>query len=300
MTPSISLLIPSFNRAEVIKHVWQSWLEQEYVAQVVLIDDGSTEDYAPLLAFLKPQFAERGVELTYLRNEERIGSPASKNKGLAVCTGSHILTTDDDIILAKGMCQRLWAFSRVHPNDVIGARIVYLKDDETVEQSLKKADSDTRPYCNTDTMTLTPWVLTPNEEAVKVPFVTAVALWPRKLFDQGLRYFEAYGGNGYREETDPQITAQSRYGAQVWYLPTALCYHLPPHLAYSAAGGQRRGGMLWFEYWVLKNNFVFFKRHGEFLKRCWGISTGRATRALLAERFSTRRLKLLLKKVAGR
>ena len=291
MPVTVSLLVPTYNRAEVIAHIWKSWLAQPEVVQLVLVDDGSTQDYRPLLTVLAAACAERGVTLTYLRNDERQGSPAAKNRGIEHCTGEYVLTTDDDIELNADMTHQLLEFTRQHPNAVAGARVVYRRNDEDNAAALARSNGDARAYFRLPHLTLTPWVDT--GAPLRTPFVTAVALWPRRYFKQGLRYFTEYGGNGYREETDPQLTVQHCYGAEVWYVPQACCYHLPPRLAYASASGQRRGGRLWFEYWVLRNNVTFLGRHAAYLRNTWNVSYGQALLALLGERFGPQRFKAL-------
>lgn len=294
--PSISLLVPTYNRADVIARIQDSWMELRGLSQLVLVDDGSTQDYGPLVASLKEAGKAKGVEVVYLKSATREGSPAAKNKGLAYCTGNFILTTDDDITLDPDMAINLLAAGKHKgPKAVMGARVVYRKDGESEEEALRRAQLDHSTYFNARGLTVVPW--SEQVEPVRTPFVTAVALWPADLFKQGLRYFTEYGGNGYREETDPQLTAQSTYGASVWYCANAICYHLPPSQAYGQKSGQRRGGWLWYEYWVMKNNVTFLRRHGKWLKNDWNISPTMAFMGLAWDRFGGPRWKALFRKL---
>ncbi len=295
----VSLLVPTYNRADVIGRIWRSWMAQAEVAELVLVDDGSTQDYRPIVQALQAGCDAAGKRFVYLRNETRQGSPAAKNRGLQHCTQPFVLTTDDDIDLHPSMTARLLKTAAEHPNSLIGARVVYRKDGESCDDAHRRSDADTNTrYFNYDKLTVVAWLQLP--EPIKVPFVTAVALWPRQLFERGLRWFEGYGGNGYREETDPQLAAQAQYGAEVWYDSHAVCYHLPPSQAYAQQSGQRRGGFFWFEYWVLRNNWVFLQRYAAWLKSTWNLSRWTALRELLQERFGPRRAGVLLRRVAAR
>lgn len=292
---SVSLLVPTYNRADVIARIWKSWLALRGLTQIVLVDDGSSQDYQPLLQELRAAAYSQNVELVYLKRDAREGSPAAKNEGLAHCTGDYIITTDDDITLAPDMAETLIEAARAKgPNAVIGARVVYRKDGESEEQALARSRQDRSEYFNPKGLTLVPWA--EHAELVRTPFVTAVALWPAHLFKAGLRYFTGYGGNGYREETDPQLSAQSQYGATIWYCAPAICYHLPPAQAYGQKSGQRRGGILWYEYWVVRNNVTFLRRHGQWMKTAWGLPPVATFFGLLKERVGLKRWLTLLKK----
>lgn len=293
MERTVTLLVPSYNRLHALELIWQSWLDQPAIREIVLVDDGSTQDYAPFVTKLCAAALPAGVRVTYVRSETRRGAPAARNLGLRECHGDHILTTDDDIRLAPRMVEHLLALGAAARTPVIaGARVIYPRDGEAYLDAKSRSDADTGAYFRLPELLLTPW-LNPGRH-LRTPTVTAVALWPRELFERGLRWHEGYGGNGYREETDPQLTAQATYGAKVWYVPAAECYHLPPAQAYIGASGQRRGGLLWFEYWVLRNNLLFWWRHGAYLSRHWGASRLLGVLSLAATRVDPRRIRSML------
>ncbi|TXG76609.1 glycosyltransferase [Patescibacteria group bacterium] len=275
MAPTLTILAPTHDRPEVLARVWPTWMEQQGLAEIVIVDDGSTQDYREVFREMSEVCTARSVSLKVLRCDERLGAPAAKNLGLNHCTSQEILTTDDDILLPNSMV----AFCREERPQlttpvIVGPRVIYLRDGETEEAALARANQDTSEFFNYRSLTLTPWVNTDTVQAF--PFVTAVALWPAELFKRGLRYYEGYGGNGYREETDPQLAAGSDYSALVFLAPHAVCFHLSPSMAYAKRGGQRRGNRLWFEFWVHYNNAIFLARNRDAIKKlglngysCW-------------------------------
>jgi len=275
MAPTLTILAPTHDRPEVLARVWPTWMEQQGLAEIVIVDDGSTKDYQEVFREMSDACTARSICLKVLRNNERRGAPAAKNRGLEHCTSQEILTTDDDILLQKSMvtyCRE--ERPQLSTPVIVGPRVIYLKDGESEDAALARANQDTSKYFNYRSLTLTPWVNTGEVKAF--PFVTAVALWPAYLFKRGLRYYEGYGGNGYREETDPQLAACADYSAQIFLVPNALCFHLPPSLAYANRSGQRRGNRLWFEFWVHYNNAIFINRNRNAIKKlslagysCW-------------------------------
>ena len=289
MATSLTILVPTHNRPEVLDQTWPSWLRQEGLKEIVLVNDGSNCSYVNVLKNLEAACNAQNVNLKVITTAVRVGAPAAKNRGLAECTSEEILTTDDDIELPAEMvatCRKHQA-SETRPT-IYGPRVIYQKTKENQSDALMRAAKETKPFFDYQRLILTPWANA--DQLEEVPFVTAVALWPASLFNDGLRFFENYRGNGYREETDPQLVAAEEYGASIKFVPDAYCFHLPPDIAYAEEGGQRRGGRFWFEYWVLKNNFIFLRRHGAYLKREFGTSSLFCWIRLATARFSPSRL----------
>lgn len=288
MAQTLSILAPTHDRPHVLSLVWPSWIVQEGVKEIIVVDDGSNEDYSSVFAEIATACEARGISFKPVRLPTRTGAPAAKNAGLALCTCTEVLTTDDDIVLPPDMVA-LCRNGRPDNNTptIIGPRVIYLKDGESEASALHRSSSDKRPYLNKRDLTLNPWV---NPERVqRLPFITAVALWPRELFERGLRYYEGYGGNGYREETDPQLMAQSHFGAAVYLNPRSICFHLAPSIAYAKKSGQRRGGIFWFEYWVAHNNAIFLARNRRLLSEEFQIQTINAWINLCLSRFNPKR-----------
>lgn len=293
--PSLTILVPTNDRPEVLARVWRSWLGQEGLAQVVIVDDGSVHDYTRVLADIDASLKQRSIELRVIRLAHRTGAAAARNMGLAACTSEEILTLDDDILLTSTVVADCRAARPASVDPVIvGPRVVYVQDHETEAEADARSGQDQRPYFDRSRLTLVPWVRP--LEVLRVPFVTAVALWPRALFDHGLRYFEGYRGNGYREETDPQVQAQARHRAEVHFVPSAKVFHLPPRLAYAQKGGQRRYNLLAFEWHVAKNNALFLGRHGRFLSRRFGAKPVASWTMLSLSRLSPRRLQVWIRR----
>lgn len=297
---SVTILVPTHNRPHTLSKIWQSWL-QPGVSGVVIINDGSTLSYTKIFAELRRGCADSGIPVTIVTNDQRQGAPAARNKGLEFVQTPYLVTVDDDITLAPNMVSTLLEKAKNISNSIQGAKVVYLKDHDTEESALEtalKGSGDPSSYCSFPEMTICAWYNSPID--LKVPFVTAVACWPTDLFKKGLRYHERYGGNGFREETDPQIQASKEFGTEIYYVPSAICYHLPPRLAYMGKSGQRRGGLLWFEYWAFRNNLHFFQRHGAYFKARYGVTPLAGVLSMLWARVGLPRLlKLVKRKISG-
>lgn len=87
--PSVSVVVPTFNRAELVQRALRSVVAQTRPAeQVIVVDDGSTDDTGRLVQ-------QNFGAVDYLAQENR-GVSAARNRGIEVATGEWIALLDSD------------------------------------------------------------------------------------------------------------------------------------------------------------------------------------------------------------
>jgi glycosyltransferase involved in cell wall biosynthesis len=91
--PRVSVVIPAFDRADVIRRTLESLARQSYEnVEVIVVDDGSTDDTRAIVeGFAK----ESRRPVTYFRQENR-GCAAARNQGLRLATGELFAFLDSD------------------------------------------------------------------------------------------------------------------------------------------------------------------------------------------------------------
>ena len=115
MTPLVSVVVPSRNRARFLRRTLRAILAQEAVdLEVIVVDDGSTDDTAAMAA----AFDSRVVTL---RNQSPAGVSAARNRGIASAQGDWISFCDDDDLwsphklsrqlVAAGRANAAWAYA---------------------------------------------------------------------------------------------------------------------------------------------------------------------------------------------
>jgi len=91
----ISIIIPTFNRAEILKKCLDSLSNQTYKNfEVVIIDDGSIDDTKKIVLGFK------GLRIRYIY-QEHTQQGVARNKGLKIAKGKYVVFIGDDIIPEK-------------------------------------------------------------------------------------------------------------------------------------------------------------------------------------------------------
>ncbi len=102
--PEFSVIVPTFNRSEVLRHVLRSWARQspaEVDFEVIVIDDGSRDGTQAVLD------AHRNNRYTLrTRWQSNQGPAAARNLALGMARGRYVLFSGDDIEPSKCLLRR--------------------------------------------------------------------------------------------------------------------------------------------------------------------------------------------------
>ena len=107
-SPTISLVIPTYNRGHLIAETLDSALAQvPPFLEVIVVDDGSTDDTSAVLA-------------QYVGRVQLLGGPnggvqRARNRGVAAARGEYIAMCDSDDLLEPGYVATMQAWLRDHP-----------------------------------------------------------------------------------------------------------------------------------------------------------------------------------------
>ena len=93
----VSVIIPVYNRADLLPAVIKALLDQEYPAEIIIVDDGSTDSTAEVA---------KGCPVKYIY-QENAGPAKARNTGWKASTGDIVCFTDSDCIPQKDWTGRL-------------------------------------------------------------------------------------------------------------------------------------------------------------------------------------------------
>lgn len=104
----VSVVIPTFNRRDLLGEAVESALQQTYPeVEVVVVDDGSTDGTPAFLESMKDRI--RGLRLP------RSGVSAARNAGIAASTGDFVAFLDSDDLWDPDKIERQMELFRRHP-----------------------------------------------------------------------------------------------------------------------------------------------------------------------------------------
>ena len=108
-TPLISVIIPCYNGAAYLAEAVASIRRQDYPAvEIIIIDDGSTDDSAAVAATLD------GDDLQYF-HQQNLGAPGARNTGLKKASGGVISFLDADDVWSDNKLEVQMSLLNVHP-----------------------------------------------------------------------------------------------------------------------------------------------------------------------------------------
>jgi glycosyltransferase involved in cell wall biosynthesis len=241
----ISLVVPTYNRANALRTNLDSMLALQDIVEIVIVDDGSTDDTVQACG----EFEDK--RLRVVSHESNRGVAAARNTGVQAAKGEWILFGEDDCRFPSDYGTILLAEANRHRVDVVGAPLIHTGENEAdVARVAENAPRSERP--SMEDVDIFP------REAFETPFVPARALVRRSIFDR-VSFYNGFLVNGYREETDFFVQA-ARAGFRCLFTPATYCYQLQ-----TWRGGQHHSSTLRYEYWALRNNWRFLSRHNDWL-----------------------------------
>lgn len=114
-----SVVIPCFNAQETIVKTLRSVLSQtEKSMEVIVIDDGSTDETVSRVQSLREEFSEEKIPLQVL-TQENAGVSATRNRGVSLAVGQYIAFLDADDRWVNNKLQRHFFVMQSDPNIAI-------------------------------------------------------------------------------------------------------------------------------------------------------------------------------------
>ena len=109
--PTVSVVIPTHNRAHLIGWTIQSVLNQTYQDfEIIVVDDASSDNTEEIVSNIKDD------RIRYIRHEKNKGAPAARNTGIKAAKGEYIAFQDsDDEWLPQKLEKQMKVFENVPP-----------------------------------------------------------------------------------------------------------------------------------------------------------------------------------------
>jgi glycosyltransferase involved in cell wall biosynthesis len=210
--PRISVVVPTYNRLDTLRHVIPSLLAQDLRRgefEVVVADSNSTDGTAEYLA----EVAKNAPFVRHLPGPYT-GRASARNAGIAAAQGRIVLFTDADIIASPDLLSRHLAH-----HEAPGARAIVgmeVQVDSYEDYLQKRADRAKRTPLHGEKPKRLSWLY----------FLTGNASVPRAELDRVGRFDEDFTGYGHE---DLELGYRLQHGGvPIEYEPQAVNYHWHP------------------------------------------------------------------------
>ncbi len=111
-TVPFSIVITTYNRLDLLKRAVQSAFDQTVPAQVIVVDNASTDGTSAYVESL-------GDRVTYVRNQTNTNHAGAVNAGVEAASGEWIKLVDDDDYLATNCIEKMAEAISLRPAAVI-------------------------------------------------------------------------------------------------------------------------------------------------------------------------------------
>ena len=140
----VSVIIPCYNGEKTIERCLDSVLMQDYTPiEVLVVNDGSTDHSAQLVQAYAQRFANAGMRLVLI-NQENKGLAGAINAGLKCFSGDYLCWIDcDDYLLESSVSKRV-NFLEQNPEIAVVTSDAYFFDETDLCNPVQKA-SDGKP-----------------------------------------------------------------------------------------------------------------------------------------------------------
>jgi len=108
--PSVSIVIPSYNRAKELERCLRSLFALDYPThclEIIVVDDASTDETATTLQHLLQEAAAHGLEMHIVHHEKRQGVGVSRNTGAGAAQHELIAYIDSDCVASASWLREL-------------------------------------------------------------------------------------------------------------------------------------------------------------------------------------------------
>ena len=127
--PLVSIIIPAYNRVNLISATLNSIVEQTYQNwECIVVDDGSTDNTTEVVQ----NYAQNDSRIIALQrpNERNKGANACRNYGLSVANGDYVIFFDSDDVMAPTCLEkRIQVFAEHQEKDILIFSMGVFKED---------------------------------------------------------------------------------------------------------------------------------------------------------------------------
>ncbi len=145
----VSVIIPTYNRANIIKKVIERLSDQTYPSdkyEVIIVDDGSVDDTERIV-----RSANASCSLKYFK-QERKGASAARNHGIKRARGEIIVFIDSDILVNRSFVEDHMGYHHQQNGIIVRGAVINVENiDNLTNEKMKLTDISLAFFATTNT-----------------------------------------------------------------------------------------------------------------------------------------------------
>jgi teichuronic acid biosynthesis glycosyltransferase TuaG len=119
--PLVSIIIPTYNRAQLLERCLLSVGKQDYKAlEVVVVDDVSTDETPAVVERFSDMLCRRGIRVYVVKLPVNSGPAVARNRGVAAARGSHLSFLDSDDLMEPPFVSTIIELLNRYPQCTLG------------------------------------------------------------------------------------------------------------------------------------------------------------------------------------
>lgn len=265
MNHKISVIIPSFNRAHLLRRVIPTFI-QEFVCEIIIIDDASTDNTPQIVESLILEYPL----IKYHRSNIKVRQTGAKNIGISLAKGEYCFFGDDDCILKVGSIKSMLTLAIKYPNSLIASRHIVMENGQNLsdllEDKIERSNLSLKDFYDKDTLKLN--LALKNSLPLEIPFCQSCFLVKTDVA-RSQKFNESFVMTCFREETD-FIMQLCMKGFNVILDNNALMIDLP---RLSSHGGSRSVKTFGRHLGEIYNEYLFYSRNAKYIRKIATLNT---------------------------
>jgi len=247
--PRVSILLPTYNRAEILPSCIEAVISQDFSDWELIILDDCSDDRTQEVVKV---YTNKDVRVSCHRNSLRKGTPANRNAGIARSRGELIFFIEDDLTL-DASCLRILVEtydSLGHQKKVGGIMPRLIEDTPALDPQDCK---DPMIFDHLTGEVFSHYSIT-CDSVIETISMHACSLYPKSVLEEVGGYSTRYIGNYFREETDLDFRILKK-GYKFYFNSAAFGYHKP-----IPRGSWKQNSRMKLTYYIIRNHCVFVIR----------------------------------------
>lgn len=248
----VSVVLLAHNKSAFTRLCLASLLKSTHrPLEVVVFDNGSTDDTADVLEQFVGDGAAAGVSVRIVHSRDNVGCSTGRNRGWAASAGRFVLFVDNDVLVrtASWAERMMGAFRQDAALGVVGPKLVYPFPPHLIQFAGGEVSPTGRVnFAGRGEPRDDPRFGTPR---VVQCFITACMMVPREVLDQVGGFDEAF--NPIQFEDIDYCYRVRELGRQILYLPEVEFYHFENSTSGDTAG-------LNYRYLTVRNGLRFKRK----------------------------------------